>query len=628
MKSHIVAFMVLVSAFAGFASISYDNYSFSSNAERELTVTGKVSKDGALTQKGLQCSISASQGKKATVSVSWTSVDGYNASYALHATLDGQDLGLKKGTTVSRSVSSSSNLRVWIDCHRIQSSYHPSFGSITGTDDVKMSASVLAMITVKVTYDGGSSSSSTYTVCFNKNDGSGATRTQTFKRGVSQGLMWMDSGLQWTRSGYTFKGWATSSYGGAVYANGQSVRDIASAGATLNLYAVWQSAAPAVQTYTVRFNKNDGSGATRTQTIKRGVSQSLRWMDSDLMWTRSGYAFKGWATSTYGGVVYANGQSVRDIASAGATLNLYAVWQSAASPTSPSAPSAVSLPGSGGTASTTVSLSTGGSYQFKGASHPSWITGCSLLVQSGSTTITLGSGTSTLSLLSGMTVTLTFTALANTTGASRSWGYEISGPVTTTVSVTQPAQSAGMYTVRFNRNDGSGATEKRTYVAGATLSLPWINSGLSWTTPSGWSIVGWAKSASATSAAYANGAKVPALGTAGQTIDLYVVWKKPVRTYTVRFNKNVDSGATAAQYVNGAAAFTSGFYHGEFADDTGTFDLLIKEDGSAFFRAETIDGVWSADCEVDEAEDMLQLMFEGAEPIAIRLVNGSWIAEI
>ena len=37
-----------------------------------------------------------------------------------------------------------------------------------------------------------------------------------------------------------------------------------------------------------------------------------------------------------------------------------------------------------------------------------------------------------------------------------------------------------------------------------------------------------------------------------------------------------------------------GYIRGIFADGTGTFDLLLGEDGTAFFRAETEDGVWAA----------------------------------
>ena len=524
----------------------------------------------------------------------------------------------------------------------------------------------------------------------------------------------------------------------------------------------------AAQTYTVRFNRNDGSGETKTQTFTRGVSQNLLWKDSQLKWTRDGYTFLGWAKSSTGAVVYSNGQSVKDIAAAGATLNLYAVWQAPSGPT----PSAVALPAAGGTASTTVSFPTGGTYQFKGGDLPAWITGFSLSVKSGSSTFNLGRGTSSLSLVAGATATLKFTASANATGASRSCDYVISGPATTTVRVTQPAQSASTYTVRFNKNDGSGETETRTYTVGASLSLPWINSGLGWTTPSGWSIVGWAKSASATSAAYANGASVSALGTAGQTVDLYVVWKKmnpfgfptqaqlapskykdfvrplllrksspslsyepissyvrgenpyvhfifanfgstsasidkvtveicdaarkvlatcnmtmaatlsasqcndgsfmmeqafsalpvgsyvlritlnpaggqpssgwtnvatysftvtaatqPTQAYTAYLNKNAGSSATAAQHTNDEAAFTPGFYCGEFADGTGTFDLLIEEDGSAFFRAETEDGDWAAECVTERIGETLLLTFEAGEPVVIRLVNGSWVAE-
>lgn len=58
------------------------------------------------------------------------------------------------------------------------------------------------------------------------------------------------------------------------------------------------------KTYTVRYNKNDGSGATRTQTHTVGSSKKLLWRWDDLGWSRSGYEFAGWAKSSSGSVVY------------------------------------------------------------------------------------------------------------------------------------------------------------------------------------------------------------------------------------------------------------------------------------------------------------------------------------
>ena len=93
---------------------------------------------------------------------------------------------------------------------------------------------------------------------------------------------------------------------------------------TLHLYAVWTADQ---STYTVRFNKNDGSGATANQTFKVGETKSLLWKDSELKWSRSGYTFKGWAESASGSVKYANGAKMKNLAMDGGTKHLYAIWR-------------------------------------------------------------------------------------------------------------------------------------------------------------------------------------------------------------------------------------------------------------------------------------------------------------
>ena len=86
-----------------------------------------------------------------------------------------------------------------------------------------------------------------WTVTFDANGGEGAAMaTQTFTNGVEQAL----SPNAFTRTGYTFGGWATNAMGGVVYTNCQSV---AIATNTM-LYASWTT-----NTYTVTFNANGGS---------------------------------------------------------------------------------------------------------------------------------------------------------------------------------------------------------------------------------------------------------------------------------------------------------------------------------------------------------------------------------
>ena len=57
--------------------------------------------------------------------------------------------------------------------------------------------------------------------------------------GASVKLLWLDSGLGWTRNGYWFKGWAKSRTAGAVYQNGQTVKDLVPGGQVLHIYGAW-----------------------------------------------------------------------------------------------------------------------------------------------------------------------------------------------------------------------------------------------------------------------------------------------------------------------------------------------------------------------------------------------------
>ncbi len=154
-----------------------------------------------------------------------------------------------------------------------------------------------------------------YTVSYNANGGSGAPSAQTKYYGKSLTL----SSTKPTRTGYTFKGWATSSGGSMTYASGASY----TSNASITLYAVWQA-----NTYTVKYNANGGTGAPSSQTKTHGVTLTL----SSTKPTRASvvddgvttsYTFKGWSTSSTATTAsYAAGAKY----TANASVTLYAVW--------------------------------------------------------------------------------------------------------------------------------------------------------------------------------------------------------------------------------------------------------------------------------------------------------------
>ena len=117
-----------------------------------------------------------------------------------------------------------------------------SSSSRTGTISGTVSGSPF---TFTVYQNPGAAQPTTYSIKFHKNDGSGVTALRTFTYGMKTRLPLLKSGLGWTRTGYTFKGWATS----PANANAKKIwkKDWAYvqtpvvSGKTLNVYAVWDA---------------------------------------------------------------------------------------------------------------------------------------------------------------------------------------------------------------------------------------------------------------------------------------------------------------------------------------------------------------------------------------------------
>ena len=86
------------------------------------------------------------------------------------------------------------------------------------------------------------------------------------------------------------------------------------------LLAFWDA-----NTYTVTFNANDqaATGTMAPQNMTYGTSAAL----TSNGFSKDGGAFRGWATSADGAVVYTNGQTVSNLTDVnGGNVNLYAVW--------------------------------------------------------------------------------------------------------------------------------------------------------------------------------------------------------------------------------------------------------------------------------------------------------------
>ena len=332
----------------------------------------------------------------------------------------------------------------------------------------------------------------TYTVSYNANGGSGAPSSQTKTYGVTLTL----SSTKPTRSGYTFKGWSTSSTAtSATYSAGGSF----TTNANTTLYAVWQK--NAATTYTVSYNANGGSGAPASQTKTHNVTLTL----SSTKPTRSGYTFKGWSTSsTAASATYSAGGSY----TANASVTLYAVW-SYNTPT-PVATYTVSYNANGGSGAPTSQTKT----------H--------------NVTLTLSSTKPTRS-------GYTFNGWS-TSSTATSPTYYAGGSYTANASVTLYAvwtyNAPSTYNISFNANGGSGAPNSVTKTNGVTLYLP-----STIPTRTNYAFLGWSTSSTATTASYSAGGAF----TLNANTTLYAVWEYDPATYRVYYNANGGSGAPSSQ---------------------------------------------------------------------------------
>ena len=149
------------------------------------------------------------------------------------------------------------------------SGYTPSKSSVSGSFSSESSSATVYY------YE------STYTISFNANGGSGAPSGITKKHFTNATLPTATP----SRTGYTFKGWGTSSSASyAAYQPGSTFYT----NANTTLYAVWSA-----KTYTISYNANGGSGSPGSQTKTHGIKMLISRVEP----TRSGYTFLGWSTS-------------------------------------------------------------------------------------------------------------------------------------------------------------------------------------------------------------------------------------------------------------------------------------------------------------------------------------------
>ena len=385
----------------------------------------------------------------------------------------------------------------------------------------------------------------TYTIAFDANGGNGKMNVQTAR--INEYTVLTTNAF--LRSGFDFVGWATSADGDVIYEDGARVRNLAAAGETATLYAVWHRIAspdpdpepPVVQNYTIVFSANGGVGMMAAQ-------KALR--DSDVMlssnaFTRLNFTFVGWAMSPEGTVVYSNDAIVKNLAPAGATVTLYAKWMPFTTPDPdpspepqpdpnpdpdqpPQPPAATTYTiafnangGSGTMAVQTVSRDVGvalnaNRFSRSGHTFAGW-------AKSASGAVAYGNGAMVWNLAAaGGSVTL----YAKWTKNEEPTPTPVVNPTPTPTPTPQPP-AATTYTVVYNANGGSGkmTAQTMTYGKAAALSANAF-------TRKNYVFIGWAKSKGG-AVAYADGATVSNLAAGGGTATLYAQWAKA--KYKVKF---------------------------------------------------------------------------------------------
>ena len=344
-----------------------------------------------------------------------------------------------------------------------------------------------------------------YTVTYHTNGGTGTEPAdQTVNVGNSVTLA---SGSGFTRSGFTFDGWNTAAAGTGI---NYDAGTIFTPTADITLYARWVSiASPA---YTVIYHTNGGTGTVpAAQVVNVGSSVTLA---SGSGFTRSGFTFDGWNTSTAGtGTNYTAGAAFTPTAN----ITLYARWVPV---TSPAYTVIYHTNGGTGTAPATQSVNAGSSITLASGSE---------LARSGFTfdgwnTSTAGTGTN-------YTAGAIFTPTANTILYAR-WNPIISPD----------------YTVTYHINGGTGTVPAaQTVNAGSSVTLA-SGSGL---TRSGFTFDGWNTSTDGTGTDYNAGA----VFTSTADITLYAKWTSTA--YTVTYSINGGTGTVpAVQSVNIGSSVT------------------------------------------------------------------------
>jgi hypothetical protein len=186
--------------------------------------------------------------------------------------------------------------------------------------------------------------------------------------------------------------------------------------------------------------------------------------------------------------------------------------------------------------------------------------------------------------------------------------------------------TSGYYSIRFNKNDGSGKWRELGYKYGDNTTLPTIATGLQWSRD-GYKFGGWATSAANASKGIVwrgdkGVTRTPVA--AGKTLNVYAIWKKSgaaAMSLNTTFARSSSAQSSLPSF--GAAKPTRllpGYYSGELADGTGMYDLLVDESGETGYVHIVFDdgSVVVGEVEVDFLDDIILVTSEDGEMTPLR----------
>ncbi|MCC8122657.1 MAG: InlB B-repeat-containing protein [Oscillospiraceae bacterium] len=166
---------------------------------------------------------------------------------------------------------------------------------------------------------GGGGGSTTYSVTYNANGGTGSHKDSGISSGTSYSILsGTDTGIAY--SGYTLRGWNSKADGtGTSYAVGDTVTIRSS----LTLYAVWTAGEDDGYLHVTYYPNGATSGDVPVDSTRYNSGDTVTVLYNTGLLRRSGYYFSGWSLTETGGTVLRPGTQ---IIIGDANVQLYARW--------------------------------------------------------------------------------------------------------------------------------------------------------------------------------------------------------------------------------------------------------------------------------------------------------------